>query len=329
MVNSCLIIYGPTGVGKSDLAEQLAAQLPAEIINMDLGQCYTPLTIGTAKPDWHHSPIKHHLFDILNEPRHFSVVEYRSRLLSTLDEIWSRGKLPVIVGGSGFYLKSIFFPPTTVSAKLDQNCYSSSQEAWDALHAIDSQRALIIDPHDFFRIKRALALWHETGQQPSQFKQLFNPPCAAMVIGVTRDRHDLYARINARVEVMFARGWQQEVALLRGTPWEPFLYEKKLIGYNELLAIHNDLTHHDTVIIAQRTRQYAKRQLTFWKMVQKQLQQAAETSPSTLSIEELNLTSSNLDLYIKQLSKLLLTRMYQAIDKPNDAKNLIKEGCRR
>ena len=104
-----LIIYGPTGVGKTDLALDLAQHIPIEIINMDMGQFYTPLSIGTAKPDWKNSPVPHHLFDIINEPRNFTVSEYRILFYKKVGEIIERGNLPVVVGGSGFYLHSLLF----------------------------------------------------------------------------------------------------------------------------------------------------------------------------------------------------------------------------
>ena len=106
-----LIIFGPTAVGKTDFALKVAERVPAEIVNMDVGQLYTPLSIGTAKPNWRSETVPHHLFDYVDKPRNITVVEYRKILLEVLEDIWQRGKLPIIVGGSGFYLKSIFFPP--------------------------------------------------------------------------------------------------------------------------------------------------------------------------------------------------------------------------
>ena len=112
-----LVISGPTAVGKSNLAERLAAMFPAELIIGDMGQCYTPFTIGTAKPDWRNSPIPHHLFDILDEPRNITVVEYYHKVQQTLTDIWQRNRLPIIVGGSSFYLASLFFPPKYTAQK--------------------------------------------------------------------------------------------------------------------------------------------------------------------------------------------------------------------
>ena len=106
-----IIIYGPTAVGKTDAAFKIAEHISAEIINADVGQFYTPLLIGTAKPDWKKSPVPHHLFDILDEPKDLTVAQYRELLIPVLDEIWRRNNIPIIVSGSGFYLTYIFFPP--------------------------------------------------------------------------------------------------------------------------------------------------------------------------------------------------------------------------
>ena len=106
---SIIFIYGPTAVGKSDYAVGLADVAPIEIVNCDVGQLYTPLFIGTAKPDWKNEKVPHHLFDVIDEPRDYTVIEYKKALLSVCNEIWARGATPVVVGGSGFYIKSLFW----------------------------------------------------------------------------------------------------------------------------------------------------------------------------------------------------------------------------
>lgn len=297
-----IIIYGPTGVGKSELAEQIAHQLPAaQIINMDLGQMYTPLNIGTAKPSWRASAIQHHLFDTIDTPEHYCVVRYRQRVQEILATI-SPEITPILVGGSAFYLKSLFFPPRAPGS------YEISQTVtWDDLYALDPERAQAINPHDTVRIERAWAIWQTTGQAPSNFKPIFNPiTTSCHIIHVTRERAQLYQRINERVPQMLAHGWLDEVAALRATAWEPFLLEKKFIGYNELLeylaAPHTSL---QLIIetIAQRTRHYAKRQETFWRMLDRQLHEAGVGAFCAIRRESINLTYANLDLYIKHLVK--------------------------
>ena len=145
-----LIIYGPTAVGKSSFAESLAEKIPSELVNLDIGQFYKPLTIGTAKPDWRSSAIVHHLFDCLSEPINFTVVEYRKKILILLQDIWKRNKIPILVGGSGFYLKSLFFPPqkSPTIKQSDAYLFIPDNKLWDHLNVIDSVRAAAIDKND-------------------------------------------------------------------------------------------------------------------------------------------------------------------------------------
>ena len=104
-----IVIYGPTGVGKSELSEKLAQTISGEIVNADVGQFYVPLSIGTAKPDWKNSPIKSHLFDIIDQPKNLTSFEYREKFINIAEQIWKNKKIPVVVGGSTFYLLSLFF----------------------------------------------------------------------------------------------------------------------------------------------------------------------------------------------------------------------------
>lgn len=115
MQNFFVVIYGPTGVGKSDFAEKLAQKIPGEIINADVGQFYIPLSIGTAKPAWHKSVIPHHLFDILDKPKNLTVYEYQKMFTQLTSEIWEHGNIPLAVGGCMFYILSLFFPSKKLS----------------------------------------------------------------------------------------------------------------------------------------------------------------------------------------------------------------------
>lgn len=283
---------------------------------MDMGQLYTPLSIGTAKPDWRHEKVPHHLFDAIDEPRNCTVIEYRERLLPILQDIWSRGKLPILVGGSGFYLKSLFFPLQMESADEHPSfTQKSTEQLWHDLYAIDPHRAQKIHINDAYRIKRALTIWYATGKKPSLITADFEPPCDNfIVLFLTRDRAELYRRIDERVTVMMQQGWLDEVRSLQGTEWEDFLKVKKIIGYDELLDYlaqgeqSSEQLARTRMLIQQRTRHYAKRQNTFWHMLQKQLQAALDRSDGRYQhsvIREINLTLFDVDLYLKQLSLLI------------------------
>ncbi len=303
-----IIIFGPTGVGKTDLAEQLAAQLPSEIINADLGQFYTPFSIGTAKPDWRNSPVVQHLFDSINEPQMISVTEYRDQVMQKLEEIWNRNSTPIIVGGSGFYIQSLFFPP--VSATVDhfqKNYYGSEEDRWKLLYSIDPDRALRIHHNDVYRINRALDIYYSTGKKPSEQIPRYQPLGSFCFISINRDREDLYGRINQRAQLMLNAGWLAEVARLQGTSWEPFLKKKKLIGYDDILKYlegsktkddYAELIEH----ITRKTRNYAKRQITFGNQLFDRLEKALlENSDGRSRCLRINLTSAKLELYINQL----------------------------
>ncbi len=307
-----LIISGPTAVGKTDFAYQIAQHIPAEIINMDVGQFYTPLSVGTAKPDWQSSAIPHHLFDILNTPSIFSVVKYRVLLLDRLHAIWKRGNVPILVGGSGFYLKSILFPPRAESDSPNDNTQSMPKTPlWEELNSIDPDRAAHINKNDTYRIKRALDIWHSTGKRPSLYVPEYTIPAPFLVLFLTRDRKDLYKRINERVIQMVKQEWFAEVERLYGTAWEPFIKKKKIIGYNEIIDYLAGDTSEQALrqtisTIQKRTRNYAKRQETFWRMLERLICSMHEDigskdTQAAAVTESINLTSNDHHLYIKQL----------------------------
>jgi len=304
-----IIVYGPTGVGKSELALTLARSIHAEIINMDVGQLYTPFSIGTAKPDWRNESVPHHLFDVINEPRNFTVMEYREALFTLVQEIRDRGAMPILVGGSGFYIKSLFFPPSS-DLLTDQNGLPSAipQGNWDTLHAIDPERARAIQPNDTYRIQRALELWIKTGNKPSAYKPVYeNKFGHCHIVHVSRNRDDMYERINDRVHAMFDAGWVAEVEQLMQTSWIPFIEKKKLIGYNEIVRyIKEDQLQilHAPLIekIQTRTRNYARRQIIFWRMLEKNITEIQSHNTHTdLTMHTINLTSSDHAIYLKQL----------------------------
>lgn len=314
---SIIIIYGPTGVGKTDCALALAERVGGEIINMDMGALYTPLTIGTAKPDWRSEAIPHHLFDVIDSPRQVTVFEYRALLIPILESLWQRGKVPILVGGSGFYLKSLFFPPQGAPI-TKSGAYADIPEnnLWHHLASIDPDRAHSIDPHDMYRVKRALDIWYTTGKKPSLYAPTFQPLASFALFFLTRERKELYTRIDSRVFHMIYAGWIEEVQTLLGTGWESFIGEKKIIGYDDILDyLATARTDHDKKsmvhAIQQKTRNYAKRQCTFWRSLQKDLQDAlAEYTDSNLvaqsCLSEINVTHEDCEESIEKTIRKFL-----------------------
>lgn len=319
-----LIITGPTGVGKTALVQKLVQKLKlqAEIVNADVGQFYKPLSIGTAKHDVSQEIVPHHLFDKFKMPINYTSHEYRIDVLSTLEKIWQSSKLPIIVGGSGFYLKSLFFPPKvsdksylkSADAKTAQNEFSSDYskynklDLWNKLAALDPERAKKIHPNDRYRVERALILIEQGKKLSSSYKPEFECPSNCGIIFLNRERSELYSAINHRVNEMFDHGWVDEVLALKAisnnNDWFEFLKRKKLIGYPEIIDYINN-TNIDSKnlgyvkeIIAQKTRAYAKRQITFWRSFKEQLQESDPNQKCIKFCYELNLTLLDVDLYL-------------------------------
>lgn len=322
-----IVLHGPTGVGKTACADYIATLLPVEIVNADMGQLYEPLTIGTAKPDWRASVIPHHLFDILTKPTFFSVYAYREQLKNVLQEIWNRQKIPLIIGGSSFYVASLFFLLSpTPSSGLNERAFinmsgessgkpsqKANKDVWQQLYEIDPERAEQIDPADRYRIERALAIWQSTGVKPSAYAPVYDPIAPYLFLWITRDREELYRRINERVVAMMKAGWVAEVAALRGTEWELFVHQKKIIGYTEILAYLEGRILYDEVVrvIQQRTRRYAKRQISFWNMLKKRLESALKNvdvaAQNRCLLVTLNLTDCPIERYSEQLKQMVYT----------------------
>lgn len=217
------VIIGPTASGKTLLAEHLASISQGEIINADMGQFYEPLTIGTAKPLWRIKPFACHLFDIVTTPTEFNASVFRTAVIDCVHRCTAHQKKPFIVGGSLFYVKSLFFPPYSIKqiehhSPIDT--ITDSATLWRMLNEIDPDRAQAIHPNDRYRITRALTLWHTTGQKPSTLNPQFNAPFDACIIALEPSEKELKEHIAARTAHMInEEGWIQEAEHLIHTPW--------------------------------------------------------------------------------------------------------------
>jgi tRNA dimethylallyltransferase len=309
MKKSFILVQGPTGVGKSDTVTEIGNTLPIEIINCDMGQFYKPVAIGTAKPDTQKEKIPHHLFDVITEPKNLTVAQYRKMIVSKMEEIWERKKTPVLVGGSGFYGKSLFFPPKGSSS--EGSSYNTNKN-WQDLFELDPIRAQEINENDHYRIQRAFELITK-GITPSDVKPVYSPPAEDfLIIFLTRDRKELYSRINNRTEKMLSEGWIEEVEKLMGTEWEAFFEEKKLIGYPEIfeylkykssqISLSKEaIARYEYMqkIIQKKTRHYAKRQMTFWRMFQRCMKEEGQES----KLCEINLSEDTGKVIVKKKLK--------------------------
>ena len=273
-----LAIVGPTASGKTALSIKLAKMLNGEVINGDSMQVYKGLDIGTAKiTSSEMEGIPHHLLDIKQPDETFSVAEYQKLVRSKIDEIRAKGKLPILVGGTGLYVQSVLYDFQFTEERVDEtirNKYFEQLEALgpvamhEKLKEIDPQSAAIIHPNNTRRVVRALEIAEHTDTTKSAEPQ--NKGHEAMyrhvILGIDVDREVLYERINLRVDSMIAQGLVQEAKLL----WDGNIRETQsvqAIGYKEIFSYFRDEISLEEAIeqIKQNSRRYAKRQLTYFR----------------------------------------------------------------
>ncbi|WP_179395618.1 tRNA (adenosine(37)-N6)-dimethylallyltransferase MiaA [Lacticaseibacillus absianus] len=266
-----LMIGGPTATGKSALAVHLAQQFDGEVINGDAYQIYRGMDIGTAKVTVSEmAGVPHHLIDIVAPNAPFSVARFKQLAGDAVEAITHRGKLPIVVGGTGFYLNALRLglplggeaPPTAMRQAL---ATESPDVLWARLAAQDPVAAAQIPVGNTRRVIRALEVLATTGtlvsaQPPAE------PAYDALVLGLTTDRAALYARIDARVEQMIAAGLVDEVRRVLAVAG-PEAQALKAIGYKELVPyLAGQVPLADAVAaIQQHSRRYAKRQLTYFR----------------------------------------------------------------
>jgi len=272
------IVLGPTGAGKSDLALCIAEALPGEIVNYDSLQIYRGFDIGTAKtPVSARRGIPHHLIDIRDPTELFTAGDYSVLARRTLAEIAARGHTPVLVGGTGFYLRSLLeglFSGPSRSSELRKRLELREERRRGSLHRIltrlDPLSAARIHPSDKNKLIRALEVRLLEGQPVSELLNRGRDPLAGfrpIKIGLNPPRELLYQRLDARSVQLFAQGLIEEVGELlhRGIPPDAKPFES--IGYQQGLAVmQNRMTRADALASTQlETRRYAKRQLTWFR----------------------------------------------------------------
>ncbi|MDD5014083.1 MAG: tRNA (adenosine(37)-N6)-dimethylallyltransferase MiaA [Atribacterota bacterium] len=278
--NNLLILVGPTGAGKTDISIKLAQKMPdIEIISADSMQIYKYMDIGTAKPDKNTLKIiKHHMIDIIDPSDNFDVIQYSKLATNTILDVIKRGKIPILVGGSGLYISSIINPLFNGPAKNNEYRKILEEEArihgnkflHDKLFKIDSDSASKIEMNDLRRIIRALEVYKSTGKNISYLqKKAFNKNANFKyhIIGLKRNRENLYQRINLRVDKMIDDGLITEVKMLREMGYKEDLNSMQGLGYKQINKLLNGTyTQEEAVdLIKTETRHYAKRQMTWFK----------------------------------------------------------------
>lgn len=278
--NNLLILLGPTGVGKTDISTKLAQKMPdIEIISADSMQIYKYMDIGTAKPNKRIlKAIKHHMIDIVEPLENFDVIQYSKLATKIILDVFKRGKIPILMGGSGLYISSIINPLFIGPAKdieyretLEEDAKMHGKEyLYDKLSKIDPVSASKIEPNDLRRIIRALEVYKSTGKTISylQKKALTeDPKFKYHIIGFKRDRENLYQRINLRVDKMFKDGFIEEVKMLRNMGYKEDLNSMQSLGYKQIIKHLNGVlpTKEEAIdLIKIETRHYAKRQMTWF-----------------------------------------------------------------
>lgn len=273
-----VVIVGPTGVGKTAFALAVAPQVGAEIVNADSLQVYRELDIGTAKPTLaEQTRVRHHLLDVVTVDEEFDAARFCQLGRAVLAELQQRGVLPLVVGGSGLYIRALLYglfadgvKDRTIRQQLqEEEARRGLAALYAELRQLDPETAARLHPHDAFRIRRALEVIRATGRPLSEQQRqhgFASTPYRILKIGLNRPRPELYARIDARVDEMLAQGFLQEVkGLLSRYP--PHLKPLQSLGYRHLAAyLRGEMPWDEAIRLLKRdTRRYAKRQLTWFR----------------------------------------------------------------
>ncbi len=282
MVKKIIILLGPTGVGKTELSIKIAKLLNAEIISSDSMQIYKYMDIGTAKPTLEQrQEVIHHMIDIVNPWDYFSTGAYIEIVKEVIEEIFQKAKIPLIVGGTGLYLRAItegiFEGPEAdwdLRTQLLEKERNRPGELYNLLKEIDPIKADKIYPSDLRRILRALEVFFKEKKQISELQNEFTKPLPYnfIKIGITRERKELYKIIEERVDKMICSGLIEEVrnvlALIKKNAVSLCpLPALQAIGYKEIAGCLADLYCINEAIrlIKRRTKMYAKRQFTWFR----------------------------------------------------------------
>ena len=273
-----LVILGPTAVGKTALSLELAAELGGEIISADSMQVYRGMDIGTAKASQaERAKIIHHMLDVVEPNEPYNVADYVNQAEQVLLGLKDQGIVPILSGGTGLYidalLKGFLFPDASadeeIRARLEAQAAIDPRSLYERLQEIDPSSAKKLHPNDLRRIIRALEVYERTGEAISSLQrkvQESERPYRALYIGLCRNREELYARVDRRVDIMLQEGLIEEVdRLLKAYPDQPTALQA--LGYKEIAYyLQNQMTLPEAVELLKRdTRRYAKRQMSWFK----------------------------------------------------------------
>jgi tRNA dimethylallyltransferase len=275
-----LVLVGPTAVGKSRLALEVAPRIGAEIISADSAQVYRYMDIGTAKPTAREQElVKHHLIDLVDPDQDFSVSDFQREADRVISQLYRGGKLPFMVGGTGLYVNAVIdryvFQGRGKNIGLRRQLQQAAREQglevlYRRLAEVDPAAAAKIHPNDQKRIIRALEVYYQDGIPISRQVELTRrqeSPYRLLMFGLNMEREELYRRIDRRVEEMMAAGFLEETRRLLEKGFKPDSPGLQVLGYRQLVRyLENGKGWKETVAeIKKETRQLAKRQLTWFR----------------------------------------------------------------
>jgi tRNA dimethylallyltransferase len=272
-----LLLVGPTAVGKTELAIQLAERLNGEIVSADSRLFYRGMDIGTAKPTREErARVPHHLIDIADPDEILSLAVFQGKAREAIADIHARGKLPFLVGGTGQYVRAVtegWRPPEVLPDERLREVLGKMKEERGAewlcavLNRLDPLAAAKIDPRNYRRTIRALEVIFTTGRRFSEQRGQSGSPYSLLTIGLKRPRAELYARIDARIESMFADGLVDEVRGLLTKGYSEDLPTMSAIGYRECVGVVKGKLSVEQAKVEMRraTRIFVRRQANWFK----------------------------------------------------------------
>lgn len=272
-------LLGPTAVGKTQLSTVLCQRYDGEVINADSRQIYRTMDIGTAKPT--HAELSlapHHLVDIRNPDESLSLSEFQQLAFETIDLLHARGRLPLLIGGSALYIRSVVeglkIPEVPPNPELRAELESIAEgEGWeplfDKLQALDPATAAKIDRRNVRRVIRALEIVITTGKSKVSLEGKEPPPYRMLLIGLDRPREELYSRIDQRVDAMLAAGLIEETQALLDAGYDIRLPAMSSLGYHEIIAyLQRELSLDEAVMqIKTETHRFVRHQYTWFRRI--------------------------------------------------------------
>ncbi len=305
MKSKVVVIVGPTASGKTALSIELAKKINGEIVSADSMQIYKDMDIGTAKVTKEEADgIKHYLIDCVSPDERYTVSDFKKDAEKAIEEILSKGKTPIVVGGTGLYVNSLIYGIEYQEMKFDEEYRNKLmdkaenpeglEELWEKANKIDPEAMLKISKNDKKRIIRVLEIYNATGKNKTEQEILSRQNGVKYdfkVFGITMDREKLYSKINRRVDIMIEKGLENEVKNLV-EKYTKFPTAMQGLGYKEVVEYFDGVLTRDEMIdkIKQESRRYAKRQLTWFRK-----------NKETIWLDSENDMKNNIDIILGEL----------------------------